>query len=289
MTPAQTKHPKWMIGIDGLILNVNDIKRIQHPDVDSIILFQRNFNSPTQLFTLCTEIHAIKPTLKIYADQEGGRVQRFQHPTLQKLPAPYHILDAEIPKYAKQMVQQLQSLGIDRCLAPVVDLYHEHSPIIKERAFSNHPTQLLQRVIRYIEVMNDYSMPGVLKHFPGHGFTSTDTHLQLSADDRAWQEIQETDLHIYQTLIDRFPKANQLQILVSHIQYPKINPDIASLSSFWINDVLKSQLNFQGEIIADDLGMKAAHLTSNNPYKVAEIFFNAGGDIACIGNDYSML
>ena len=237
---------------------------LQSPQVGGVILFSRNFTSVERLIQLIEEIHEIRhPRLLIAIDQEGGRVQRLREGFTQ-LPAINllgKIYDSE-PKRATKlattsgwlMASELRSIGIDFSFAPILDLNYGVSQVIGDRAFHKDPEIVSILATRYIQGMRNAGMQAVGKHFPGHGAVTADSHIELPTDTREFQDIATQDLVPFKRLID-----NGLAGLMSaHVVYEKVDPQIATFSKLWLQDVLRKQLEFNGVIFSDDLSMKAA-------------------------------
>ncbi|MFZ9034627.1 MAG: beta-N-acetylhexosaminidase [Francisellaceae bacterium] len=279
----------FCIGIESTTLNEADKKRIRHPAVVCIILFSRNFDNSAQLIRLNKAIKIIRPDILIAVDHEGGRVQRFKSDGFHPLEPPFNLadkMDKIIAEHAKTLVLDLKKHGLDISFAPVVDCYHPQSRIIKERAFSANPKEICRIARIYIDAMHRYHMPATLKHFPGHGSTVADTHLEIAIDHQPFTSLAENDLLPFISLIHEH-KADA--IMVGHVLYPQIDTkNIASQSPIWIADILRKRLKFDGIIFSDDLGMFAATATSD-PESVCCRFFAAGGDIALLGNDFKLI
>ena len=97
----------------------------------------------------------------------------------------------------------------------------------------------------------------VVKHFPGHGFVEHDSHFDLPIDNRELDIIEQNDLFIYKEIFKIIP-SNQYAVMSAHVLYPKIDNEYpASLSTIWMNDILKGKMNFEGHIFSDDLNMLA--------------------------------
>lgn len=253
-----------MVDLAADCMSAEEKELLQSPQVGGVILFSRNFTSVERLIQLIEEIHEIRhPRLLIAIDQEGGRVQRLREGFTQ-LPAINllgKIYDSE-PKRATKlattsgwlMASELRSIGIDFSFAPILDLNYGVSQVIGDRAFHKDPEIVSILATRYIQGMRNAGMQAVGKHFPGHGAVTADSHIELPTDTREFQDIATQDLVPFKRLID-----NGLAGLMSaHVVYEKVDPQIATFSKLWLQDVLRKQLEFNGVIFSDDLSMKAA-------------------------------
>jgi len=253
-----------MVDLAADYMSAKEKELLLSPQVGGVILFSRNFSSVERLIKLIEEIHELRhPRLLIAIDQEGGRVQRLREGFTQ-LPAINllgQIYDSE-PKRAAElatvsgwlMASELRSIGIDFSFAPILDLNYGVSQVIGDRAFHKDPEVVSLLAIRYVQGMRNAGMQAVGKHFPGHGAVTADSHIELPTDIREFQDIAMQDLVPFKRLID-----NGLAGLMSaHVVYENVDPEIATFSKLWLQDVLRKQLEFNGVIFSDDLSMKAA-------------------------------
>ena len=253
-----------MVDLAADCISVEEKELLLSSQVGGVILFSRNFSSVERLILLIEEIHELRhPRLLIAIDQEGGRVQRLREGFTQ-LPAINllgQIYDSE-PKRAAElatvsgwlMASELRSIGIDFSFAPILDLNYGVSQVIGDRAFHKDPEVVSLLAMRYVHGMRNAGMQAVGKHFPGHGAVTADSHIELPTDIRKFQDIAMQDLIPFKRLID-----NGLAGLMSaHVIYENVDPEIATFSKLWLQDVLRKQMEFKGAIFSDDLSMKAA-------------------------------
>lgn len=281
---------RFIIGVESTELSTYDINRLQNKHVIGVILFSRNFINSKQLKQLTAAIKLCRHDLVICVDQEGGRVQRFKNDQFTPLPSLYEIAQAndktQLKQHVAALANELKHHGIDFSFTPVVDLYSQNSRVINTRAFAEHADDVVHYANQYIKAMHQCHMPSVLKHFPGHGSLAADSHTESAIDQRSLSEIEQTDLLPFTTLI----KANKADsIMVAHLSYPQIDVEIASQSSFWLTTYLRQKLNFNGIIFSDDFGMFAATATSDHPIDSCRKFFHAGGDIALLCNEFTVV
>lgn len=282
-----------IVGVSGFSLNDEEHEILSHPRIGGVILFTRNFKDKKQLTALCYEIHQIKPGLKIYVDQEGGRVQRFREgfsalPALGQLGEQYQASSKKALVAAKEqgylMAHELKAVGIDQSFAPVVDL-NLNSRVIGDRAFSPEPQVVVALADAYIQGMEDAGMMAVLKHFPGHGSVAPDTHVDFAVDERHLSQIEQSDLIPFEKLL-RHP--NVFGVMMSHVVYPNVDSVPASLSHYWIHDFLRKRHAFTGKIFSDDLGMKAVSALGTGA-DMTRRALHAGCDYVLLCNEWQVV
>jgi beta-N-acetylhexosaminidase len=278
-----------MVDVAGVALEPADLDVLRHPQVGSVILFARNYESPEQLARLVAEIHALRtPPLLVAVDQEGGRVQRFRAgftrlPPLRDIGRRYAASRVEGLAVARElgwlMAAELRAVGVDLSFAPCIDVDHGVSSVIGDRALHADPAAVAELGVAYLLGMRDAGMAATGKHFPGHGAVAADSHVALPVDRRDWPDI-EADLQPYRRLI-----ANGLaSVMVAHVVFPAVDANPASLSRTWIAGVLRGDLGFQGAVFADDLSMAGAAAFGDIVAR-AGLAREAGCDVLPVCND----
>lgn len=277
-----------MLDLEGKELSQIEHELIQHPNVGGIILFTRNYESPSQLQHLINQIRQQRATLLIAVDQEGGRVQRFREGFTQLPPlAEFGKVYLQNPEQAKQMAKEsakvmaseLLSFGIDFSFAPILDVDQGISQIIGDRSFGSDAEMVTSLAAAYIEGMRAVGMMAVGKHFPGHGAVAADSHTDLPVDSRAFSDIWQKDLLPYRQL-----KNKLAGIMTAHIIYEKIDKHPTSFSKYWLHEVLRKKINFTGTIFSDDLSMAGANYAGNYIER-AQLALTAGCDMVLVCNN----
>lgn len=278
-----------LIDIEGTSLLPEDRAVLSHPAVGGVVLFQKNYDNPTQLAALCAAIRAVRPALWITVDQEGGRVQRFKQGFSELAPLsdfgawydsdPKAAVDALVAQ-TEVMVSELQACGIDMTLHPVLDLDFGLSAIIGTRSFHRDPAIVTDLAERVVGTMQALGMPCIGKHFPGHGGVVPDSHVALPVDERALTALWEADMLPYRRLTQHLDA-----IMLSHVRYPEVDELPASLSPVWIN-LLREELGYAGLVVTDCLSM-AAIAKAYDPLTRAGLAFEAGCDVLIWCNERS--
>jgi beta-N-acetylhexosaminidase len=277
-----------MLDLAGTSLAEDEPALLCNPQVGGVILFARNVESRHQVETLVAEIRAVAPHLLIAVDQEGGRVQRLKQgftllPAMQKL-GDLCLVDRDAGVTLTRdcgwlMAAEVIACGLDISFAPVLDVDRDTSSIIGDRAFSDQPQLVTDVAAAFITGMNEAGMAATGKHFPGHGGIFADSHLEAPVDQRDWAQLSERDLVPFVALADKLGG-----IMPAHITFPTIDPDSVGFSSFWLQQVLRDQLGFDGVIFSDDLAMKGADVAGGYVQK-AQLALDAGCDMILVCND----
>ena len=283
-----SSHGRLMLDLAGTSLAEDEPALLCNPQVGGVILFARNVESRHQVETLVAEIRAVAPQLLIAVDQEGGRVQRLKQgftllPAMQKL-GDLCLVDRDVGVTLTRdcgwlMAAEVIACGLDISFAPVLDVDRDTSSIIGDRAFSDQPQLVTDVAAAFITGMNEAGMAATGKHFPGHGGIFADSHLEAPVDQRDWAQLSERDLVPFVALADKLGG-----IMPAHITFPTIDPDSVGFSSFWLQQVLRDQLGFDGVIFSDDLAMKGADVAGGYVQK-AQLALDAGCDMILVCND----
>jgi beta-N-acetylhexosaminidase len=271
-----------MLDVEGLTLTQHEQEKINHPNTGAVILFSRNYQNPKQVTELINSIRAARDgDILIAVDQEGGRVQRFQNGFTRLPPASCY---AQAPELAESagwlMAAELLAVGIDFSFAPVLDIDCGVSQIIGNRSFSSNPELATQLASLFRKGMNTAGMSAIGKHFPGHGAVALDSHLTLPIDERDLDSIRAKDLLPFKQLI----KEGLEGIMPAHVVYPNIDPNPAGFSPFWIQQILRQELNFNGAVFSDDLSMAGA-ASAGDFTERARLAQQAGCDMILVCNN----
>ena len=251
-----------IVDLEGAELMQEERELLQHPAVAGVVLFSRNYEDRRQLSALTKAILSNNETSCILVDQEGGRVQRFCD-GFTKLPSMGHwgelyrknplAAKEQLQQTTKTMVNELKSVGVQISLAPVLDLDHGVSEIIGQRSFGGDAQLVSALAEIVIDTMHAEGMPATGKHFPGHGGVKVDSHKGLPVDPRGDSILFEQDLLPFKRLCGKLDA-----IMPAHVVYEAFDDKPAGFSPFWLQEILRDRLQFQGVIISDDLTMGGA-------------------------------
>jgi len=273
-----------MLDVAGLALTPCERDIINHPNTGAVILFSRNYQDPEQVTELIDSIRAARNgPLLIAVDQEGGRVQRFQNGFTRLPPASSYASAPELAESAGWlMAAELLAVGVDFSFAPVLDIDCGVSEIIGNRSFSGDPQLATRLAGDFRTGMKAAGMAATGKHFPGHGAVAPDSHLTLPVDERDLDTLRANDLRPFRQLI-----ADGLEgIMPAHVIYPNIDTRPAGFSPFWIQQILRRELGFDGTVFSDDLSMEGAASAGDFPER-ARLAQLAGCDMILVCNNPS--
>jgi beta-N-acetylhexosaminidase len=277
-----------MLDVLGHQLTDADRARLVHPLAGGVILFQRNYASPPQIAELCADIRALRtPELLIAVDHEGGRVQRFREgytpiPAMAELGAMWDVDRTAARRRAEAVglviATELIASGVDFSFTPVLDLDFGRSQVIGTRAFHSDAEVVGELASALIAGLARGGAAAVGKHFPGHGFAGADSHVEVPVDPRTLAEIRAADLAPYRRL------ARELGgVMPAHVIYPEVDKVPAGFSRIWLQDVLRSEIGFDGLIFSDDLSMEAASVAGGIVART-DAAISAGCDMVLVCN-----
>ncbi|MDZ7760264.1 MAG: glycoside hydrolase family 3 N-terminal domain-containing protein [Desulfovermiculus sp.] len=288
-----------MVGFRGLTVDEDSpiIKDISHGRVGGVILFdydvaldssQRNIASPQQLQELTADLQAAShETLLLAIDQEGGKVARLKEedgfpPTVSQAWLGEHNDLKLTRKFASRTAVILSEMGINLNLAPVVDVNaNPDNPVIGKlgRSFSSDPEVVARHSAEVITTHRKHNVLTALKHFPGHGSSTHDSHHGFTDITDTWTEAE---LIPYARLFES-PDADM--VMTAHVFNANLDPEWpATLSSRILNGLLRQKMGFKGVVISDDMQMGA--IRDNYSLETAlERTILAGADIIIFGNN----
>ncbi|HCL56578.1 MAG TPA: hypothetical protein DHW82_06170 [Spirochaetia bacterium] len=239
----------------------NAARHLRKAEIGGILLFGNNVSSKKQLALLIQFLKkdSVYPFF-ISVDQEGGLIQRLSSkngfkdfPPAEKVAQTMNIFKA-FALYS-EMAEILSDTGINYNLAPSLDLkINPKNPIIAKfkRSFSQNPVKTLFYAAAFIKAHRENNVLTSIKHFPGHGSSKEDTHLNLTDISGQWQL---KELIPFQALISSDLADS---IMVSHLMHRKIDPfHPVSLSKIFIGEIIRKYLKYDGVVITDDLEMGA--------------------------------
>ncbi|MEH6455420.1 MAG: beta-N-acetylhexosaminidase [Cocleimonas sp.] len=273
-----------MIDLEGLELSSEEIELLRHPVTGGIIFFSRNYESVVQLSALIKAVRqAANKDLLIAVDHEGGRVQRFRT-EFTELPAIASLAESANPtqnafSHGWLMASEVRAMDIDFSFAPVLDINFGVSGVIGDRSFNRDPTVISNLASEYIKGMREAGMASTGKHFPGHGAVVEDSHHEIPVDKRSKDEIWEEDIIPFANLIKQGLDA----VMPAHVIYETMDDKPAGFSNYWLKQVLRDELKFDGVIFSDDLSMEGASVAGGFASR-AEAALDAGCDMVLVCN-----
>jgi beta-N-acetylhexosaminidase len=273
-----------ILGLSGLRLTVSEKTFFRDADPWGFILFSRNVDNPDQIYRLCNDLrNAVGRDALVFVDQEGGRVQRLKAPHWRAYPtgASYASLyndNEDIGKRAaflghRLIADDLRAVGITADCAPVLDLPEPGSdPIISDRALGDRTDQIVDLANAAMSGLMQGGVAPVIKHIPGHGRATVDSHLSLPRIDTSRALLERTDFVPFRKLADA-PMA-----MTAHAVYTVVDDEPVTTSAAALKELIRDFIGFDGLLMSDDLDMKA--LTGNSLVSKTEAALSAGCDIA---------
>lgn len=286
-----------MIGINGRT-TVSDadtlLREIKEQKVGGILIFEKNIapaNSEKELRQMIKTLQrpAAIP-LFVSIDEEGGLVHRLKPKYgFVEMPSAMHLGSLNNPDstlfYNRRLAKELQELGFNYNYAPTLDLAvnPENKVIVKrERSFSKDPAVVAAQAALCIQAHHENKVRTILKHFPGHGSSSADSHLGIVDVSETWSF---TELLPYYELL----KSGSVDaVMTAHLINKRWDPSLlpATLSERVVNGMLRGLLGFKGVVFSDDMQMYA--ISKNYGFEHAiELAINAGVDVVMFGNNVS--
>ena len=274
----------FMLGFSGTAVSEDLAAFTREYRPGGFILFRRNLETPEQIITLTNDLQkcAKGSPFLIAIDQEGGRVSR--------LPAGFTIFPACAAvgrtgsttlayEVAAATAAELKAVGINMNMAPVLDVNtNVRNPIIGDRAFSDKPAVVCALGLAAIAGLQDNKVAACGKHFPGHGDTTADSHLELPVVASSLERLQQFELRPFRHAVEN----GLTTIMTAHVSYPSIDAQFpATLSYIILTDLLRDQLTFKGVVVSDDLEMRAI-LDHYGIEDAAVQAFQAGVDLLLI-------
>lgn len=293
MTTEQKVGQLFMVYFDGTSLSPDLERMITEYHVGGIIIFPHNLSTLRGLAMLVSQAQQAaannEPYIPLFvaADQEGWPIWRLPEgatifPSNMAVGATHSIEDARL--MAQVMAEEMKALGINMNLAPVMDINsNPDNPIIGTRSFGSSPDLVSRLGTAMIETYQSHGVVATAKHFPGHGDTSVDSHLELPTIEHDLARLEAVELPPFQAAIS----AGVDCIMTAHIYVPALDeePDRpATLSPSVLQGLLREQMGFQGLIATDSLGMLG--ITSRYDLPTAtSLAFEARADLLLFGHD----
>jgi beta-N-acetylhexosaminidase len=225
-----------------------------------VILFARNIVDPEQTAELSFEAARLTPEMPAWVsvDQEGGRVARLKAPFTEWPPMATLGRSGDVrlaERFARALAAELRAVGITLDYAPVLDVHtNPKNPIIGDRALGEKAADAARLGAAIVRALQDGHVAACGKHFPGHGDTSTDSHLELPLIEHPPERLRELEFLPFKAAIE----AQVATIMTAHVLVPSLDDQRpATLSRRIVTGILRGELQYDGVIFSDDLEMKA--------------------------------
>lgn len=254
-----------------------------------IILFRRNIEQAAQVVALLREATEISgaPLFRC-VDLEGGLVDRLRD-LIAPMPASAAVFAsrkrAAFARHGKLIAREAKAAGFNVVLAPVLDLaLPQSAAVMRTRVVSGEALDVIAYATVFLGALDSEGVLGCGKHFPGLGGGTLDSHHATPQIGRSWHQLWNEDLAVFRVLAPRLPL-----MMVSHAAYPKAKDKMpASVSRFWICEVLRKRMQFAGLVVSDDLEMGGI-LTQCSIEEAAVKAVLAGTDLIEICRDPSLI
>lgn len=258
----QSNTQALIVSCSGLALTKDEKQFFTETQPFGFILFKRNIEDPRQLKKLCKDLRtAAGWHCPILIDQEGGRVRRMRPPHWREYPSMKEIGDLDdkdtLINTIRGISDDLNGVGIDVDCAPVLDvLFEQTHAAIGDRAFSHDPDIVGALGVLACECFINEGITPVIKHMPGQGRSTMDSHYDLPVVSANMHDLQSMDFEPFRHVIKQ-PFAHKVWGMVSHIIYTAIDTEHPASVSAKVIDVIRNDLEFQGLLVSDDLCMEA--------------------------------
>jgi beta-N-acetylhexosaminidase len=293
MTVVRRVGQRFMVGFEGLAASADVKALLREFGVGGVVLFSRNVADPEQVVELVRELQTIardaghETPLLVAVDQEGGRVARLREPWT-VWPAARAVGRLGSEETARQMgaalAEELSACGVRYDFAPCVDVdTNPKNPVIGDRSFGDDPDLVGRLGAAMIRGLQENGVAACAKHFPGHGDTEVDSHLDLPAVDHTRARLADVELRPFRKAIE----AGVATVMTSHVIVREIDDARpATLSPDVVSGLLRKELAFTGVVVTDDLAMGAV-AKHWKPAEISVLAAKAGCDLLelCKGHD----
>lgn len=280
-----------IVGVDGYETDEHTRQMIEKYHVGGFILFKSNIRDSSQMLGLLNSLKKVNSVngipLFLSVDEEGGRVSRLPAEFL-KFPTNKAIgkLNNSSLSYQVGSIigEELKAFGMNMDFAPVLDINsNPKNPVIGDRSFGTTSGIVSKLGVQTMKGLQSQNIISVVKHFPGHGDTSVDSHVGLPKVNNDLQRLRSFELKPFASAIENGAEV----VMVAHILLPKIDPDNpASFSRTIISDILRRDMNYDGVVITDDFTMGA--IVKNYDIGQAAVkSILAGSDIVLVCHDFN--
>ena len=242
-------------------------------------------DGPEAVARLAAAVHAASPRAVVAIDEEGGDVTRLHVATGSPVLGPAALGAADdlaLTRDTGRLVgAELAAVGVDLDLGPVADVNtNPDNPVIGTRSFGTDPRRVADHVVAWLQGLQETGVAACVKHFPGHGDTSTDSHLALPIVDVDLEVLAGRELVPFAAAVE----AGVAAVMTSHLLVPHVDGDLPATLSPRVLALLRGRLGFTGTIVTDALDMAGVSDGRGIP-EAAVLSLIAGADLLCLGAD----
>jgi beta-N-acetylhexosaminidase len=278
-----------VVGLEGVELTALERAWLKLLEPGGVILFRRNLEEAGQVVKLLGDCAALAATPQLRCvDLEGGLVDRLRD-LIAPMPSPAAVFASgkrgNFVKHGRLIGQEAKALGFHATFAPVLDLALPASAaVMRTRVASGAAKGVIAYAKGFLDGLERERILGCGKHFPGLGGGALDSHESLPVIERSWDELWKNDLAVFRALAPRLP-----MMMVAHASYP-LTKDTkpASVSRYWMSDVLRRKMRYKGLVLSDDLEMGGI-LTQASIEEAAVGAIAAGADMVEICKDPALV
>ena len=261
------------------------VRRRLADGLGGVVLYAWNVESAEQVADLTEALRAERPDVLVATDEEGGDVTRLEASTGSSYPGAAAlgvVDDVELTEaVARAMGGELAAAGVNLDLAPVADVNSNPSnPIIGIRSFGSEPELVARHVAAFVRGLQLAGVAACAKHFPGHGDTAADSHLDLPTTHADRETLAARELVPFRAAIE----AGTRSIMTAHIVVPALDEVPATTSRAILQVLLRDELGFDGVVMTDALEMRAISATVGVDEGAVQALA-AGADALCLGHD----
>jgi len=255
MTLRQAAGKVLVVGLEGAELTALESAWLKLLQPGGIILFRRNIETAAQTHALVqSSAQAVDHPLLRCIDVEGGTVDRLRD-LIAPMPSPFAVAATNKPelfeKHGNLIAQEARLLALNTTFAPVLDLRTPASePVMTSRVVSGEPDKVIRYARSFLRGLARQGVLGCGKHFPGLGSGQVDSHHSTPVIAKPLALLWKEDLLPYRQLAKQLP-----MVMVSHATYSASVPEPASVSAYWIREILVREIGYKGLIVSDDMEM----------------------------------
>ena len=272
-----------VVGFDGYEVGADLRALAREFDLGGAVLFERNLDQPRQVADLSRELQELGAEVPpwVAIDQEGGRVARLPPPFTRWPPA--RVLgscgdDGLVRRFARALAAELRAAGVTLDFAPVLDVQtNPANTVIGDRAFSDRPDVVARLGRIVIETLQAAGVAACGKHFPGHGDTTADSHVELPIVEHPLERLQRVEFVPFAEAV----RAGVAALMTAHVLVPALDEERPATVSPSVLGRLRRDLGFDGLVLADDLEM-AALAGRYRPEEAAVRAIAAGCDLVLL-------